>query len=182
MRDAEGGAARHGEVVRVATRVVVLPAPPEGVWPWLVQMGYGRGGWYAIDALERALGVGRFATGGSARRIEPALQDLTLGGRMPLSAHRWLDVAVLEPARTLVLALPPGRLGFVWAFRLEPAADGHATRLAVTTRTRLTARGPAGRLVARAALAVLAAGHAVMERVQHARLARRVARPDGATT
>lgn len=182
MRDRDEGAVRPGEAVRVATRAVVLPAPPEAVWPWLVQMGYGRGGWYAIDALERLLGVGRFATGGSARRVEATLQDLTLGGRMPLSADRWLDVVVLEPPRSLVLSLPPGRLGFVWAFRLEPAADGRATRLAVTTRTRLTARGPAGRVVARAALAVLAAGHAVMERVQHARLARRVARPHGAAT
>jgi hypothetical protein len=38
---------------RDSTRAVTLPAPPAQVWPWLVQMGYGRGGWYAVDRLER---------------------------------------------------------------------------------------------------------------------------------
>src|SRR5512139_3909473 len=36
----------------VATRAITIDAPPEDVWPWIVQMGSGRGGWYALDRLD----------------------------------------------------------------------------------------------------------------------------------
>ncbi|MGA1077640.1 MAG: hypothetical protein ACO3VG_01445, partial [Nitriliruptoraceae bacterium] len=72
-------------VVYRRRRGVDVAAPPHAVWPWLVQMGFDRGGWYAVDALEKLFGVGRFATGWSARRIEPSLQALAVGDRVPLS-------------------------------------------------------------------------------------------------
>ena len=37
-----------------ATMATVLPAPPEGVWPWLVQIGDDRGGWYSLDWLDNS--------------------------------------------------------------------------------------------------------------------------------
>src|SRR6476620_5477913 len=63
----------------VETRSITIEAPPAAVWPWLVQMGYGRGGWYSYDQLERRVGAGEFAEGGSAKRIIPELQHLAVG-------------------------------------------------------------------------------------------------------
>jgi len=45
------------------TRAVSVAAPARQVWPWLVQMGYGRGGWYSYDRLERLVGAGEFTDG-----------------------------------------------------------------------------------------------------------------------
>lgn len=54
------------------TRAITIDAPAEGVWPWLVQMGYGRAGWYSLD---------RWDNGGqpSADHIVPELQDVKVG-------------------------------------------------------------------------------------------------------
>lgn len=150
-----------------------IAAPPEAVWPWLVQMGFDRGGWYAIDVLEKAFGVGRFRTGWSARRVEPSLQGLAVGDRVPLSRRRWLEVAVLEPARSLVLVLPPGPLAWTWRFDLQPQG-GRGTVLTITTELTVRARHRSSRLLARVGLAVLDVGHGVMEAVQLRTLARRV--------
>lgn len=150
-----------------------IDAPPDAVWPWLVQMGFDRGGWYAIDALEKLFGVGRFATGGSARRIEPSLQQLAVGDRIPLSRTLWLDVVVLDPPRRLELVLPPGRLAWTWRFTLTPL-PADRTLLTITTELRLEARRALPRATARAAFALFDVGHGVMERVQLRTLARRV--------
>lgn len=162
------------QVRRVSTRAVPIAAPPAAVWPWLVQMGYRRGGWYAIDALERTLGVGDFVTGGSADRVVPELQDLAVGDRVPLSEYLHLVVAHLDAPRSLVLVLPGGPLVWVWSFNLFPVLpeDGGAepvgTRLVV--RTRMGAR--AG--WTRALLWPLEVGHLVMEQVQLHRVRRRI--------
>src|SRR6478736_8829721 len=42
------------------TRGIDISAPAAEVWAWLVQMGYGRGGWYSYDWLERRVGAGEF--------------------------------------------------------------------------------------------------------------------------
>ena len=52
----------------VDTRSLVIDAPPSAVWPWLVQLGFGRGGWYSYDRLDMS--------GSSADRILPEFQDL----------------------------------------------------------------------------------------------------------
>ena len=68
-----------------ATRAISIRAPPEDVWPWLVQIGYGRAGFYAYDLLDN-LGHGR-----SAERIRPELQHLD-GRRLdPDGAQRERD-------------------------------------------------------------------------------------------
>ena len=151
----------------------VIDAPPEAVWPWLVQMGFDRGGWYAIDVLEKAFGVGRFATGWSARRVEPSLQGLAVGDRMPLSRSMWLDVVTLDAPRELVLVLPPGRLAWTWRFLLDPV-DGARTRLTIVTELAVPARRPASRALARVAFRVFDVGHGGMEAVQLRTLARRI--------
>jgi hypothetical protein len=146
----------------VSTRSVAIGAPATAVWPWLVQLGYGRGGWYAIDALERAIGVGT----PSARAVRPDLQQLEVGDRVPLSETTDLVVTHLEAARCLVLALPDGPLAWVWSFRLTPTTTG----CRLTVRTAIGAR----RSWVRPALPLLDAGHAVMELVQLRTIRRRV--------
>jgi hypothetical protein len=147
---------------RCATRAVTIAAPPAAVWPWLVQMGYGRGGWYAIDRLERMIGAGDFLTGGSATEVVAELQDLGVGDRVPLNADHGFVVARCDPPpadpAALVLVLPSGPLGWVSTYTLRPDAGG--TRLIV--RTRLGAH----RWSARPALLSLELGHALMETIQ----------------
>ncbi len=159
----------------------VIDAAPEEVWPWLVQMGYDRGGWYAIDRLEKLFGVGRFATGGSARRVEPDLQQLAVGDRMPLSRRLWLDVVAMDRPRTLELRLPPGRLAWTWRFSLAPVAPSRC-ELTITTELSVRARRAPVRMAARLAFRLFDVGHGIMEHVQLRTLARRVpgAVPPGA--
>jgi hypothetical protein len=118
------------------TRAITISAPAEEVWPWLVQMGYSRGGWYSYDWLEHLIGAGDFAEGGSARRVVPELQQLALGDTVALSPAGGLTVAVLEPASALVLhyrmnlltAAPaddddPAIFDWTWAFVLHPVNE-----------------------------------------------------------
>jgi len=82
----------------VFTMAATLPAPPEKVWPWLVQMGGDRAGFYSWDRLDH---------GGkpSADRIVPQWQSLQTGQRLNAepAGQNWMTVEVAEPGRTLVL-------------------------------------------------------------------------------
>jgi hypothetical protein len=124
-----------------ATRAIGIAAPPVDVWPWLVQMGQNRGGFYSYDALENLMGLDIH----SADAIHPEWQHLAPGDTVPLVSPDFeLDVAVLEPPRTLVLfadgPIPPGRtdddaptLRFSWTFAVDP--DGPAdSRLLIRER------------------------------------------------
>ena len=115
------------------------------MWPWLVQLGYGRGGWYSYDRLERAVGAGEFAEGGSARRVVGDLQGLAVGDTVLLSPNGGLTVVSLEPPRSLVLhyrmdalsAAPASErsravFDWTWVFVLRPVAEG--CRLLVRVR------------------------------------------------
>ena len=77
------------------TRGITIAAPPEAVWPWLLQMGYGRGGWYSYDKLDMK--------GASADRILPEHQALAVGDIVPTDPAGGFEVKVLDPGRTLVL-------------------------------------------------------------------------------
>lgn len=149
----------------ISTHGVWIAAPPERIWPWLVQMGHRRGGWYAADRVEGLLGAGEFATGRSARRIVPEFQALELGDRVPLSDHLDLVVTRLEPPTTLVLELVDAPLRWVWSFHLDAAGD----------RTRLVVRARVGtdRWWGRVLLPPLDVGHAAMQTLQLRRIRRR---------
>ena len=128
------------------TRGINISAPRREVWPWLVQMGYGRGGWYSYDWIERRVGAGDFAEGGSAKRVVPELQQLAVGDTVPLSPNGGLTVAVLDPPNALVLhyrmnaftATPAHEgdravLDWTWTFALFPAHED-SSRLLVRVR------------------------------------------------
>lgn len=83
------------ETEAVDTRCLEIAAPPSEVWPWLVQMGYGRGGWYSWDQLDMNVP--------SADRIVPELQQLAVGDVMPTHPGGGFEVRILEPEKALVL-------------------------------------------------------------------------------
>jgi len=104
----------------VATRAVEIDAPPSAVWPWLVQMGPGRGGAYTYDWIERRLGIDIRNTG----RIIPEFQGLKVGDEIPMPGYA-MRVERLDPERALVVRST--NHAWVWSFELRPAG-GH-TRL-----------------------------------------------------
>jgi len=108
-----------------ATHAITIDAPAEDVWPWLVQMGYRRGGLYSYDWLDRVFGV---LDRPSANEVLPAFQQLAVGDKIRLGPREELTVAALDEKR--VLALSYGAHGFewVWQFGLYPL-DEHRTRL-----------------------------------------------------
>jgi hypothetical protein len=77
------------------TRGIDIDAPVDRVWPWLVQMGYGRAGWYSYDQLDM--------NRPSADRILPELQDLAVGDIVPTHPGGGFEVRILESDRALVL-------------------------------------------------------------------------------
>jgi hypothetical protein len=104
----------------VATRVVEIDAPPSAIWPWLVQMGPGRGGAYTYDWIERRLGIDIRNTD----RVIPELQHLTVGDEIPMPGYA-MRVERLDPGQAMVVR--SSNHAWVWSFELRPA-NGH-TRL-----------------------------------------------------
>jgi hypothetical protein len=84
----------------VETRGIDIAAPPEAVWPWLVQMGFGRAGWYSYDQLDME--------GGSASDVRPDLQELAVGDILPTHPGGGFVVRELDPGRSLVLYMDDG--------------------------------------------------------------------------
>lgn len=129
---------------------ITIDAPPAAVWPWLVQMGWGRGQWYTARWVDRLLFP---ANGPSAETIVPELQHLAVGDHImdgPPEAKCAFRVEILEPSRSLVLRsrehLPPGwaeRFGawidFTWAFVLDDLPDSR-TRFQFRSRGRVGPR------------------------------------------
>lgn len=137
----------------LSTRAIHVAAPASLIWPWLVQMGPGRGGAYTYDWIENLFGLGMH----SADQILPEFQDLKagdaqqLGGRGPV-----MRVAELDPEHALVLRSDDGN--WVWAFALVPAGQG--TRL--ISRNRIA--DPGARLARAFYTYVMEPGSLIMER------------------
>jgi lambda repressor-like predicted transcriptional regulator len=110
-----------------------IDARPAEIWPWLVQMGCRRAGWYSYDGLDNG-GVR------SADRIIAELQEVQVGDIFPMRPQDsdTYVVRMIEPERALVIGDAAG--GMSWAFVLEPV-DEHTTRL--ITRIRATYDGRA---------------------------------------
>jgi hypothetical protein len=104
----------------VSTRVIEIDAPASAIWPWLVQMGPGRGGAYTYDWIERRLGIDIH----NVDRVVPELQDLRVGDEIAMPGYN-MRVERLDRERAMVVRSSNG--AWVWAFELR-RSDGH-TRL-----------------------------------------------------
>jgi hypothetical protein len=146
--------------VYVATRAITINAPPGDVWPWIVQMGSGRGGWYALDRLDN---------GGmpSAVEVIPHLQDLRVGDLIPMVPGKDVGPRVLEMEPELRMLWATDE-EFTWEWVLEPHAGGQ-TRLI----NRIREQYPP--LLSRKMFYALVAstGDVVMNRMQLKRIKRR---------
>ena len=122
-----------------------IPAPPAAIWPWIVQLGKHRAGWYAPRSVERLLPPARRAT----RSIRPDFQDLAVGDRIPdyggAGAH--LQVAVIEPPRVLIYRDRRRGAPFSWAITLTPLVDGGETRVDLRFRGRIRSIGLLRRVI-----------------------------------
>jgi hypothetical protein len=109
----------------LATRAITIDGTPEEIWPWLIQMGYGRAGFYGYDILENMGSPGGLR---SAERIVPELQAFEVGDEVPISAVVSMSFGALEAHRYLIWVgyedENPG--AFTWA--LYPIV-GNQTRL-----------------------------------------------------
>jgi hypothetical protein len=103
---------------------ITVNAPPQDIWPWLVQMGTGRGGLYSYDWLDRLFG---FLDRPSATRILPEFQHLAVGDNIPWGRDE-LTVSVLEPPRAFALSMDAHGMEWVRQFGLYPL-DDQSTRL-----------------------------------------------------
>jgi hypothetical protein len=121
-----------------STRAVTIDAPPEEVWPWLMQMGIGRAGFYTHDWVERLMFHARYVEGRhSATRIHPDLPPLKAGDTVPMGGGVFAPVSEVKPYRHLIAQetyvlrpLPGNKTRFIARYRamgyLSPAA--HAIR------------------------------------------------------
>lgn len=124
-----------------ATHAVTARVSAEQLWPWLAQLGQGRGGLYSFELLENLIGCRMH----NADRVLPQHQELSAGDEVRLHPQAALTVDRVEPGRDLVLVAAPGPstaeqrvTGGAWSFHLRPAPGG-GTRL--VGRVRLAA-GP----------------------------------------
>ncbi|MBS1722942.1 MAG: hypothetical protein JSS66_08325 [Armatimonadetes bacterium] len=137
---------------RVATHGITIDAPADCVWPWLVQLGRDKAGFYSYTALENLFGCQM----GHADTIHPSWQDLDVGDDVLFHPKAPpVPVLMLERYRYLVL----GQEGEVtWGFFLNPI-DETRTRLVIRSRT--MPRGPVANIVN---LLFWEPAHFVMER------------------
>jgi hypothetical protein len=118
------------------TRAVTINAQPAEIWPWLVQMGYQRGGLYSYDWLDRLFGI---LDRPSADRIIPEFQHLQVGDVIPLGAGPSWPVKAIEPKQSLLIRLSDPQYpesGVTWVWALYPL-DEKQTRLVSRVRGRL---------------------------------------------
>jgi hypothetical protein len=128
------------------THAITIAAPTPQVWPWLVQMGWGRAGWYTYRWVDRLLFP---ANRPSADRILPEHQGLREGDRVPDGPPEvdcWFTVERLEPSRLLVLRstrhLPASwrqrrlSMDWIWSWQLDEPIPGR-TRVIQRNRMRL---------------------------------------------
>lgn len=118
------------------TKAITVNARPEHIWPWLAQMGNGRGGLYSVDWLDRLFGI---LDAPSAEVVLPEYQDLRPGDEIPIGAGGNFPVRHVERERVLVLAGDANGTRWSWTFGLYEQPDG-ATRL--VSRNRVSVANP----------------------------------------
>ena len=121
---------------QITNRSITIRTSADRIWPWLAQLGQGRGGFYTYDWMENLAGCDIH----SADRILPAYQQLSVGDRVRLGpeGYPFYTIAAIEPGRALLLRAdaPPGEeapIDETWLFYLDEVAPDR-TRLIVRDR------------------------------------------------
>ncbi len=160
---AERSAALPGDAIVARPDVVMdrafsVPAPPAQVWPWIVQLGKERAGWYFPRWAERCIPAGRRGL----RAIDQRMLALAPGDVIPDwgGRHATFHVAAIDPPSALVYSSARGTVRVSWAITLAPAGGGTRVhlrlRLGPVRRRWLAVTG--GELMDQATIAGLAAG------------------------
>ena len=170
------------EPTHVETRGITINAPVAKVWPWLVQMGFGRAGWYSFEMLDNKASVDT---------VLPEFQSLKAGDVMPTHPGGGFMVKTVEPERALVLYTDTDLLRSQaersenesypeikasWAFYLQPE-DG-TTRLIERFRAKTPGSGPATAVLGE----IMGTGIVLMTRKQMLGIKERVERLELAQT
>ena len=100
---------------RSTTRAITINATPRDVFPWLLQIGYGRGGWYSYDWIDND-------GERSVDRIDPALQRLAVGDRIPMLPGFGPVVREIQPDHHIL----SGGDADTWCLLVEPISDGRS--------------------------------------------------------
>lgn len=121
---------------KIITHSILINAPAQNIWPWLVQLGSGRAGWYSYDRIDN---------GGqpSAKEIIPELQSIAVGDIMPAipGSKDAFIVQQIIPGKTIVLVVPiqtameetnplkrmQGKLRLSWVLSLVSHDENHTT-------------------------------------------------------
>lgn len=114
----------------VATRAISIEASPEQIWPWIIQIGYRRAGFYSYDRLDND-------SIHSSDTILPEHQGLGVGDSIPMTKEVNARVVELDPPRSMVMDFQP----WVWAWSLEEISPGQTrlvTRVSYHTEKLLT--------------------------------------------
>jgi hypothetical protein len=154
---------------RSLTHAITIERPRSDVWPWLVQMGAGRAGWYSYDRVDN----GREP---SLDRLVPELQEVAVGDVFPAMPGVTEGFIVLgfHAEHYLILGWPSSRGPdpiMTWVFVLEQLEPGR-TRLIVRARGGARYRPPFG-LPRWTVSTLVPLGHAIMQRKQLLGIARR---------
>ncbi len=119
-----------------ATRAVTVEAPPAAVWPWLIQIGRGRAGWYSYDRLDNQGEE-------SARQLLPQHQHMDVGDVVAMSSPdgqaQGPSVLAVDEPDALLWGDPEQPHRFTWLWLLRES-DGQETRLVTRVRCRLGSR------------------------------------------
>lgn len=151
------------------TRAITIDASAAAIWPWIAQMGQGRGGLYSYEMLENLIGCDMH----NANSVVADWQHINIGDRVRMypegSGPPPYTIAAITPGQALVTGhstdpkgvpaevSPQTQWTDTWAFVLQPIND-HSTRLII--RSRATYTDPAMRSI----MAVLEPGYFIMER------------------
>ena len=108
------------------TRAIGIDAPAANVWPWLVQLGFGKAGWYSYDWIDNDGHP-------SADMIVPEYQSLEIGDRILMMPDMGFEVTSIDPERSIVSKLEDGSTS--WCLAVYPQEDG-STRLLTRWRNK----------------------------------------------
>lgn len=120
------------------THAIQINAPAKYVWPWIAQMGQGRGGFYSYEALENISGLNIY----NADEVLPEYQDPKIGDDIPFGQGQGFPLVICEPGQAMAIenwfdldanavfdpkmASPEHYLHLTWLWYVEDINEHHS--------------------------------------------------------